>query len=170
MFSAWLQKSITASSLSGADAAGSFAAMNVPNLRSPYSKVGGLYYFGRMVDKIRLHAANQLPADYQPNLGGGFDARCVNLLGIEYPALVERVNQGATDEELFEWATSTGQRPSDEEIEIWNEFMRKRGWNDEATSILHRRLAEGGFSDRTDIQTMFDYIDLDEGRDPRDRR
>lgn len=146
---------------------GSFKIMNVPNLRSPYSKVGELHYFGRMLDKIRLHDAKQLPADYQPNLGGGFDARCVNLLGIGYSALVERVKQGGSDEELLEWAASTGRRPSAEEIEIWNEFMRKRGWNDEATSILQRRLAEGGFSGRTDIQTMFDYIDLDEGRDPR---
>lgn len=146
---------------------GSFQIMNVPNLRSPYSKVGELHYFGRMLDKIRLHAANQLPADYQPNLGGGFDARCVNLLGISYPALVERVKQGGSDEELLEWAASNGRRPGAEDIEIWNEFMRKRGWNDEATSILQRRLAEGGFSDRSDIQTMFDYIDLDEGRDQR---
>ena len=149
---------------------GSFKFMNVPSLRSPYSKVGDLYYFGRMVDKIRLHAANQLPSDYQPNLGSGFDARCVNLLGTDYSALVERVKQGGSDEELLEWAASTGRRPSAEEIEIWNEFMRKRGWNDEATSILQRRLSEGGFSDRTDIQTMFDYIDLDEGRDPRGRQ
>ncbi len=55
------------------------------------------------------------------------------------------------------------------EIEIWNEFMRKRGWNDEATPMLKRRLAEGGFTDREDIQTFFGFIDLDEGRDPRGR-
>ncbi|RYD60643.1 MAG: DUF5069 domain-containing protein, partial [Verrucomicrobiaceae bacterium] len=76
----------------------------------------------------------------------------------------------ANDDELFKWAVSTGRQPSAEEIEIWNEFMRKRGWNDEGTPILHKRLTEGGFSDRTDIQTMFEYIDLDEGRDPRERR
>jgi hypothetical protein len=48
--------------------------------------------------------------------------------------------------------------------------MRKRGWNDDGTATLLRRLKEGGFDDRTDVQTFFDYIDLDEGRDPRDRR
>lgn len=152
------------------DSHGSVEKMNVPNLRSPYSKVGDLCYFGRMVDKIRLHASNELPPDYEPNLGGGFDGRCVNLLGIEYSDLAKRVNEGGDDDEILQWAFSTGRRPSAEEIEVWNEFMRKRGWNDEATSILQRRLAEGGFSDRSDIQTMFDYIDLDEGRDPRERR
>ncbi len=33
---------------------------SVPGLRSPYAKVGRLVYFGRMLDKIRLHAAGRL--------------------------------------------------------------------------------------------------------------
>ena len=141
--------------------------MNVQNLRSPSARVGDLFYFGRMVDKVRLQADGGLPAEYQPNLGTGFDGRCLSFLGIEYPALIERVKQGGTDEELLEWAYHTGRRRSDEEIEVWNEFMRKRGWNDEATPMLKRRLQEGGFADREDIQTFFQFIDLDEGRDPR---
>ena len=144
--------------------------MKVENLRSPHTQTGGIYYFGRMVDKIRLHAAGQLPADYQPNLGAGFDGRCVNFLKVDYPALVERVKQGGSDEEILEWCFAQGRKPSAEEIEIWNEFMRKRGWNDEATPTLQRRLREGNFEDRTDIQTFFDYIDLDEGRDPREAK
>jgi hypothetical protein len=143
--------------------------MKVDNLRSPHEKVGGLSYFGRMLDKIRLHAAAQLPLEYQANLGGGFDGRCVQLLWIDYSALRARVLQGGDDEEILDWCYSQGRKPSAEEMEVWNEFMRKRGWNDEATPILHRRLQEGGFEHRTDIQTMFDYIDLDEERDPRDR-
>jgi hypothetical protein len=42
---------------------------NIPGLRSCYDKVGRLIYFGRMLDKIRLHAAGQLPPDYVENLG-----------------------------------------------------------------------------------------------------
>jgi hypothetical protein len=141
--------------------------MKVENLRSPHLKTGDLCYFGRMIDKIRLHAGGQLPADYHANLGGGFDARCCSFLWVEYPMLVERVKEGGTDEEILEWAFQQGRKPSPEEMEVWNEFMRKRGWNDEATSTLQRRLREGHFEDRTDIQTSFDYIDLDEGRDPR---
>ena len=41
-----------------------------------------------------------------------------------------------------------------------------RGWNDEATERLAMRKRESGIPDRADIQTLFDYIDLDEGRDP----
>ena len=42
--------------------------------------------------------------------------------------------------------------------------MRKRGWNDEATETLDTRKTESGLSDRDDIRTMFDYIEVDEGR------
>jgi hypothetical protein len=49
---------------------------------------------------------------------------------------------------------------------MWNDFMTKRGWNDEVTERLKFRLAEAGVPHRTDIQTMFDYIDFDEGRIP----
>ena len=43
--------------------------------------------------------------------------------------------------------------------------MRKLGWNDEVTETLKRRKKEGGFEDRSDIQTMFQFIDADEGRE-----
>ena len=141
--------------------------MNVPNLRSPYAKVGGIRYFGRMIDKIRLHAAHQLPADYLANLGTGFDGRVLTFLWIEYPAVIERVKQGGGDADILDWAFAQGRRPNAEEIEVWNEFMRKRGWNDESSSRLAMRKSESGLEARSEIQTFFDYIDADEGRDPR---
>ncbi len=122
-----------------------------------------------MIDKIRLHAAGKLPDDYVKNLGTGFDGRCVSFLKVEYPALVERVAKGGSDEELLDWCLETGRQPSEEEIEVWNGFMSKRGWNDEAAEILERRKRENGIQDRADIATMFDYIDIDEGRDPQSR-
>ena len=142
--------------------------MQVPGLRSPYDQVGGIYYVGRMFDKIRLHAAGKLPEDYHANLGKGFDARALSLLNLDYPSVVERVNQGGTDAEILKWCFERGRRPSDEEIEIWNDFMRKRGWRDDGTPTLQKRLKEIRCEDRADIQTFFDFLDLDEGRDPRD--
>ncbi len=138
--------------------------MQVPDLRSPHVKTGGLVYFARMLDKIRLHTAGRLPGDYHANLGGGFDGSCCRFLWIDYPSLVERVKAGGTDDELLAWAYQQGRKPSDEEALVWNEFMRKRGWNDEASERLRQRKAESGLSDRDDIQTFFDYIDADEGR------
>ena len=81
--------------------------------------------------------------------------------------LVERVKQqGGADDELLAWAYQHGRKPSEEEIEVWNDFMSKRGWNDPMSPRLTMRLKEAGFENRTDIQTFFDFIDLDEGRDP----
>ena len=39
--------------------------MEIHGLRSPYEPVGGLVYFARMIDKIRLHAAGLLPSEYE---------------------------------------------------------------------------------------------------------
>jgi len=140
--------------------------MHIPQLRSPHDTVGGIVYFGRMIDKIRLHAAGQLPADYIENLGGGFDERILNFLRVSYADVVRETLTGKSDEEVLAWCLENGRQPLEEEIEVWNEFMRKRGWNDAATERLVFRKAEGGYEKRDDIQTMFDYIDLDEGRDP----
>jgi hypothetical protein len=138
--------------------------MHIPGLRSPYDQIGGLVYFGRMLDKIRLHAAGKLPGDYQSNLGTGFDGRCTKLLKVEYAGLVARVKQGGSDEEIFEWCCSNGSRLDEEATEVWNDFMRKRGWRDDVAEILERRLRDAGAEGKA--QTMFDYIDLDEGRPP----
>ena len=136
-------------------------------LRSPSEKLGGLFYFGRMLDKIRLHAKGELPPDYHANLGKGFDEKCANFLRINYEQLVERVNRSGTDEEILHWCLESGGRPDETDIYVWNEFMRKRGWNDEVSQILERRKREAGMSDRSDIQTAFQFIDADEGRLPK---
>lgn len=140
--------------------------MNVPNLRSPYDLVAGLIYFGRMLDKIRLAAAGQLPADYQANLGGGFDARCCQFLGIQYKDLAARMKPGGTDEEILQWCFQHGRQPSADEIEIWNDYLRKRGWNDSTSERLAQRVPPAW---QGKVQTFFDLIEVDEERPPRAR-
>jgi uncharacterized protein DUF5069 len=135
-------------------------------LRSPFEKVGGLFYFGRMLDKIRLHAKGELPSDYHANLGKGFDEKCVKFLRVDYHQLVERVKQGGMDEAILEWCFTVGRKPTGDDIHFWNEFMRKLGWNDEVSDIVARRKAEAGMTERSDIRTSFEFIDADEGRLP----
>ncbi|MDB6148094.1 MAG: hypothetical protein JWO45_1758 [Spartobacteria bacterium] len=125
-----------------------------------------MVHFGRMLDKIRAHAREQLNADYQANLGKGFDEFCVRFLRVDYNQLVERAKQGGSDDELLHWCFSTGRQPSEDEIYVWNEFMRKRGWNDEVSETLKRRKKEAGMAGRSEIETMFAFIDADEGRSP----
>ncbi len=133
-------------------------------IRSPAEKVGGIVYFGRMLDKIRAHAKGQLPAEYQENLGKGFDARCAAFLRVDYKFVVDLAIQGKSDGEILQRCFENSRRPSEDEIHVWNEFMRKRGWNDDITETLVRRKQESGMTGRSEIRTMFDYIDADEGR------
>jgi hypothetical protein len=132
--------------------------------RSPKESVGGIVYFGRIIDKIRLMAAGELHPDLHANLGKGFDQRMVSFLGLEYEALADRVRAGGDDAGILEWSFALGVRPTDEQIEVWNGFMITRGWRDDLAVTLSRRKQESGFSERDDILTMFDYIDADEGR------
>lgn len=140
--------------------------MKIPGLRSPYDKVGGIVYFGRMLDKIRLEKAGRLPTDY--NVGTRdwyfFDARCTRFLGVRYAALRKRTLQGGSDLQLLRWCFKNGRRPRAEDIEIWNTFMMKRGWRDETTSGLEKEKRDAGLRGRNDLVTWFDLFDADEGR------
>jgi gluconokinase len=136
-------------------------------LRSPYDQVGGYYHFGRMLDKIRLHAAGQLPADYHAALGGGFDGRLCTFLRVQYPALVARVAQGGTDEEILAWCHQQSRLPSADEVEVINEYLRKRGWKDAASPRLLERVQQVAPQMAGQVHTFFDLIEVDEGRAPR---
>ena len=97
-----------------------------------------------------------------PGHAGSFDSRCCSFFRISYEKVVERTQQGGTDEEILQWAFENGRKPTDEEIEIWNAFMTKRGWKDSASQRVRERLKEIGLEPNT-VDTMFEFIDLDEG-------
>ena len=125
-----------------------------------------MMYFPRMLDKIRLHAKGELPAEYHANMGipRSADGICLNFLRINYGDLKERVRQGGTDEEILEWCYQKGRRLNEGDLMVWNNFMTKFGWNDFATPISKSRRKRLGMADRDDIQTIGDFIDLEEGR------
>ena len=72
-----------------------------------------------------------------------------------------------TDEEVMAWAEARGRKLTTNDIEIWNGFMTKRGWRDEANEVLLRRLKENQLGPEAGVDTMFDYIEVDEGRPAR---
>ena len=78
---------------------------------------------------------------------------------------------GHRDDEILDWCLANGRNPSAEEIETWSGFMGKRGWRDEASERVTFRIKEAGLESRdAEIATMFDFIDIDEGRTPPDFR
>lgn len=136
---------------------------------SDYRETSRLIYFARMLDKIRLNAAGRLAPGYFLGVEDptSFDARCTKFLKVNYDALVERTLAGGTDEEILAWCFEQGRQPSDEEIEIWNAFLAKRGWRDAGSGELAQAKARAGWSARDDIQTWVDLHDAEEGRTPR---
>jgi gluconokinase len=140
--------------------------MKIENLRSPYDRVSGMVYFGRMLDKIRLHEQGKLPPDFVENLGTGFDGRCCGFLRLSYDHIKVKVlgEPMLSDEQILQWCWATGRELDANDLEIWNGFMLKRGWRDEAHERLVFRLQEAGFPNDGTLETMFDYIDADEGR------
>ena len=144
-------------------------ASALPYPRCAYDRTGGIVYFARMLDKIRLRAAGKLRPEYEANLGGGFDGRCCRFLGVTYAALCEHTLAGGADEEILAWCGTQGSPPTDEQILVWNKFMLKRGWRDEddgSTQELAAYKAGSGLAHRTDLLTFFDYYEADEGRRP----
>lgn len=137
---------------------------------SDYQETNGLVYFARMLDKIRLNARGELPSDYfvgaddDPTM---FDARCTRFLGVNYKDLTVRTLQGGSDEEILDWCFEHGRRPSQEEIEIWNAFLLKRGWRDAGSADLQAAKERNGWGNRDDIQTWVDLHDVEEDRQPR---
>jgi gluconokinase len=138
--------------------------MKVPGLRSPHERVGNIVYFGRMLDKIRLKAKGVLPPGYNTGTDEwyDFDSRCTRFLRVKYASLQKRTLRGGSDEALLRWCFLEGRWPSAEEIEIWNTFMMKRGWNDSVSAGLEESKRACGLSERKDIVTFFQLFDADE--------
>jgi gluconokinase len=121
-----------------------------------------------MLEKIRQHDQGKLPEDYLPYLGEAFegrafDGRCCQFLGIPYRALVERTLDGGSDSEIFAWTRTCGKNLSEEQIVIWSAYAAKRGWRDDASALLAKRVSEAGANAEA-VLTFFDLIEMDEGR------
>ena len=136
-------------------------------IRSPRATVGGIVVFGRVLDKIRLSAEGKLPTGYTLGPVSGnrtFDDRLCKFLHVDFDALAARTLDGGSDEEILEWCFSHGKRPNEEQIEVWNAFLTKRGWRDNGSPGLIKAKAEAGLEHRDDLLTYFDVIDAEEGR------
>lgn len=132
--------------------------------RTPYDQEGGLYYFPRMMDKIRIHLKGELPEDYHRALGKGFDSAMCEFLRVNYDDVVQQVKDGKSDSDVLTWCFENVREPSELDIKMANAFFSKRGLGDDIAERLAERKKESGIADRDDIATMFDFIDFDEKR------
>jgi len=134
--------------------------------RSASDLVGGIVYFARMCDKIRLQAAGKLTEDYHDHLGKGSDARMCSYLRVSYEALKVKVLSTPDDADVFEWCRQIGRELTEIDVQVWNGFARKRGWNDPdgGSEMLAKFKTAADMADREDVRTFFEFYDADEGR------
>ena len=71
--------------------------------RSPRETMDGWSYLPRYLDKIRLHLAGKLHADYQENFGKGFDGLWLKYAGVTHEQMIEVVKNSITDGEVCDW-------------------------------------------------------------------
>jgi hypothetical protein len=122
-------------------------------------------HLGRFVDKIRLQAKGQLPADYQGNFTKGFDGKWLEASGVDKEAFIEMVRGAKNDAEVEQWVVkNVNNRKTPKEIEAFNQSVLQHGRQPELQERMRQRKAESGLSGRDDIQTFVDFIDADEGR------
>ena len=132
--------------------------------RSPYEVMDGWVHLPRLVDKIRLDEAGQLPEDYQPNyLHKGFDLAWFKASVVESDTLVGVVQNSITDGQGSDWGKANV-NASDEAKAALRGKLLSYGTEGALLELLIKRKAESGLQDRDDIRCMFDYIDADEGR------
>lgn len=125
----------------------------------------GWMHLPRYLDKIRLHLAGKLPADYLPNLGKGFDGWWLEAAGLKHEDFVALVRNTIVDGQVADWVLKNVKRTAaDQEAHRQRMLNYPQAGDARMTERLAQRKKESGLESRDDIQTFVDYIDADEGR------
>ena len=132
--------------------------------RSPHEVMDGWAYLPRFVDKIRLHKAGKLPADYHENFTKAFDGVWLKHAGISAEQFIALVVSTITDGQVADWVR-TNIKKSAAEKSAFNQFVLNRGADGEdVRARLETRKKEMGLGHREDVKTFVDLIDADEKR------
>lgn len=133
--------------------------------RSPREMMCGWMHLPRYLDKIRLHLAGKLHADYQPNFGKGFDGRWLQAAGLTHEQMIEVVKKSTTDGEVCDWV-NVNVKKSDAEKRAHAEGMANYPKADDTAmqDRLKQRKEAAGLAHRNDLKNFVDFIDADEKR------
>jgi hypothetical protein len=133
--------------------------------RSPRETMDGWTYLPRYIDKIRLHLAGKLHADYQENFGKGFDGMWLKYAGVTHEQMIEVVKKSITDGEVCDWVCKNVKKSVTEKAVHRNDILsRPKAGDAEAVARLKMRKEQAGIANRADITTFVDFIDADEKR------
>jgi hypothetical protein len=134
--------------------------------RSPREAMDGWPHLPRYVDKIRLHLAGRLHADYQPNYGArGFDKSWLDAAGVTHAQMVEVVKNSITDGQVCDWVKQHVKKPAADKAALLQSMLNYPAPGDaEAVARLKQRKEDAGLAHRDDIKNFVDFIDADEKR------
>ena len=133
--------------------------------RSPRETMCGWMHLPRYIDKIRLHLAGRLHADYQPNFGKGFDGAWLKSAGLTHEQFIEVVKATLTDGEVADWVLQNVKK-SDADKKAHTEGMLNYPKADDQAmqERLRQRKEQAGLTHRADLKAFVDFIDADEKR------
>jgi hypothetical protein len=133
--------------------------------RSPRETMCGWMHLPRFIDKIRLHLAGKLHADYQTNFCKGFDGRWLEKAGVKAEDFIEVVRHTITDGEVCDWVLKHVKQPDSVKAAHREQMLNYPKKDDaEMQARLKLRKEQAGIPNRDDIQTFVDFIDADEKR------
>ncbi len=125
----------------------------------------GWMHLPRFIDKIRLHLAGKLHADYQPNFCSGFDGKWLTTAGVDAKEFIEVVRKSITDGEVCDWVLKHVRKPDSVKAAHGAAMLDYPKKDDEESQArLKQRKEQSGLASRDDILNFVDYIDADEHR------
>lgn len=130
--------------------------------RSPRVRLGGFAHLPRLIDKARAASSGQLGV-YAYGDESLLDLEFFKFTGLTPAALLAKVSEGSGDADILEWVfTHSAQPLLPHQIESWSAWIEKiPGLNPHVRSWI----AEFSLSQsppRTDVGTLFEYLDLDD--------
>ena len=133
--------------------------------RSPRETMDGWPHLPRYVDKIRLHLAGKLHADYQNNFGKGFDGSWLHAAGVTHEQMIAVVRNTVSDGEVCDWVHHHVKKsPAEKAALLANMLDYPKADDAEGIARLKLRKEQAGLSHREDLKNFVDFIDADEKR------
>ncbi|MBI3607930.1 MAG: DUF5069 domain-containing protein [Nitrospirae bacterium] len=146
--------------------------MNQPlrsRLRSPRETLGGYVILPRLIDKVRLHAQGTLPEDYVGQLlmpAPALDGRLLAFTGLDAERLREAILSARTDDPVLSWVERHARPHSDSEKCAWAQEIDAYRPGADRVHLRRERYPEVAATVDVGAISVFDLIDLDEGRLP----
>jgi hypothetical protein len=160
-----MAKSLKKAYLAPAATAAGSVNLSAPDLtkhppRSPRTRLGGFVHFPRLIDKARATVAGT-NGDFHYDCP--MDQRFWAFTGIKPAAFLKEVKAGKTDSELLAYvqANMTPKRgPS--EIKAWSAWYEQQTPDNPDSRAFFNDVHRKNAAHRHDIETWFDWLELDD--------